>query len=67
VAGTVEQVGTAVTRFKPGDQVYGDLSNRWGGFIIFFFNHITTASPAPSQERSDEKASGECAMLCGAR
>ncbi len=31
VAGTVEAVGPGVTRFEPGDAVYGDLFERWGG------------------------------------
>ena len=33
IAGTVEAVGTGVTRFKPGDEVYGDLSG--AGFGAF--------------------------------
>lgn len=33
VAGYVEAVGARVTRFAPGDAVFGDLSaHRWGGF-----------------------------------
>ena len=31
VAGTVEAVGATVTQFKPGDEVYGDLSDRGVG------------------------------------
>ena len=32
IAGQIETVGKNVTKFKPGDNVYGDLSGRWGGF-----------------------------------
>lgn len=35
VAGTVEAVGERVTRFAPGDEVYGDLLERWGGFAEY--------------------------------
>lgn len=35
VAGTVEAVGERVTRFAPGDEVYGDLLEQWGGFAEY--------------------------------
>lgn len=35
VAGRVEAVGWKVTRFSPGDEVYGDLSGEWGGFAEY--------------------------------
>ena len=35
IAGTIESVGNGVTKFQPGDEVYGDLSGRWGGFAEY--------------------------------
>lgn len=35
VAGRIEEVGTNVKKFKPGDEVYGDLSGTWGGFAQY--------------------------------
>ena len=35
IAGTVEKVGQHVTRFHPGDEVFGDLWDSWGGFAEY--------------------------------
>ncbi len=35
IAGTVVSVGDAVTKFKSGDEVFGDLMYQWGGLANF--------------------------------
>ena len=35
IAGVVEATGKNVQQFIPGDEVYGDLSGRWGGFAEY--------------------------------
>jgi NADPH:quinone reductase-like Zn-dependent oxidoreductase len=35
VAGRVESVGQGVRRFRPNDEVYGDLSGTWGGLAEY--------------------------------
>ena len=48
IAGIVEQVGKDVTRFRPGDEVFGDLSEAWGGFAEYacISENAVAAKPA---------------------
>jgi NADPH:quinone reductase-like Zn-dependent oxidoreductase len=47
IAGTVEAIGKNVTRFKPGDEVIGDLWANWGGFAEFACASETALIPKP--------------------
>lgn len=49
IAGTVETVGRGVTRFKPGEEVFGDLWDHWGGFAEFACAHETSLQPKPAK------------------
>ena len=35
IAGRIEAVGKNVKKFQPDDEVYGDLSSKWGGFAEY--------------------------------
>jgi NADPH:quinone reductase-like Zn-dependent oxidoreductase len=49
VAGIVEGVGYKVSRFKAGDEVYGDLSHcHWGGFAEYVTADEYALFPKPS-------------------
>jgi NADPH:quinone reductase-like Zn-dependent oxidoreductase len=49
IAGIVEAVGRDVTKFKPGDEVFGDLCEcGWGGFAEYACAKEKALSPKPS-------------------
>ena len=47
IAGTVEAVGRHVKRFQPGDEVFGDLWDNWGGFAEYACANETSMEPKP--------------------
>jgi NADPH:quinone reductase-like Zn-dependent oxidoreductase len=47
VAGRIEAVGRNVRQFQPGDEVFGDLSGRWGGFAEFVCAPATSLALKP--------------------
>jgi NADPH:quinone reductase-like Zn-dependent oxidoreductase len=56
IAGTVEAVGSRVTRFQPGDEVFGDLWSNWGGFADYACMHETALEPKPANSTFEEAA-----------
>jgi NADPH:quinone reductase-like Zn-dependent oxidoreductase len=57
VAGVVEAVGAKVTRFKPGDEVFGDLSNSgWGGFAEHVCGRERSLTHKPASMSFEEAA-----------
>jgi NADPH:quinone reductase-like Zn-dependent oxidoreductase len=48
IAGIVEAVGANVTRFKPGDAVFGDIMSSMGGFAEYVCVREKTLAPIPA-------------------
>jgi NADPH:quinone reductase-like Zn-dependent oxidoreductase len=56
VSGTVEAIGKAVKRFQPGDEVFGDLWDNWGGFAEYACAQETSFELKPPQATFAEAA-----------
>jgi len=56
IAGTVEAVGRHVTRFQPGDEVFGDLWDNWGGFAEYACAHEIALELKPANSTFEEAA-----------
>jgi NADPH:quinone reductase-like Zn-dependent oxidoreductase len=56
IAGKVEAVGKQVTRFQPGDEVFGDLWNSWGGFAEYACAPETSLQLKPANATFEEAA-----------
>ena len=57
IAGTVEFVGTRVNKFQPGDKVFGDMWDNWGGFAEFICARETSLEFMPENSTFEEAAS----------
>ncbi|MGI9286667.1 MAG: NAD(P)-dependent alcohol dehydrogenase [Pseudomonadales bacterium] len=56
IAGTVEAVGRRVARFQPGDEMFGDLWDSWGGFAEYACAHETALLPKPANSTFEQAA-----------
>jgi NADPH:quinone reductase-like Zn-dependent oxidoreductase len=64
IAGVVEAVGQNVRRFHLGDEVFGDLSGRWGGFAEYVCARESELAPKPAGLTFEEAAAiPQAAML----
>ena len=64
IAGRIEAVGKNVKQFKAGDEVYGDLSGRWGGFAEYTCATEKALALKPASMSFDEAAAiPQAAML----
>lgn len=64
IAGTIEAIGANVTRFKAGDEVFGDLSGRWGGFAEYVCAPETALALKPPRMTFEQAAAiPQAAML----
>lgn len=64
IAGRIDAIGRNVKRFKPGDEVFGDLSGRWGGFAEYVCAPETAlALKPPAMTFAEAAAIPQAAML----
>lgn len=64
IAGRIETVGKNITRFKTGDDVYGDLSGQWGGFAEYVCAGEKALALKPASMSFEEAAAiPQAAML----
>ena len=64
IAGRVETVGKNVKQFHPGDEVFGDLSGRWGGMAEYVCARENALALKPTSMSFEEAAAiPQAAML----
>ena len=69
IAGVIEAVGSGVTEFSPGDEVFGDLSTSgWGGFAEYAVGRADSMAHKPDDVSFEHAAtlpqSGLLALRC---
>ena len=64
IAGRIEAVGKNIQRYRPGDEVFGDLSGRWGGFAEYVCARESALVPkSPKMTFEEAAAMPQAAML----
>lgn len=64
IAGRIEAVGKNVKQFLPGDEVFGDLSGKWGGFAEYVCaNEKSIATKPAGMTFTEAAAIPQAAML----
>jgi len=64
IAGRIEAIGKNISKFKIGDEVYGDLSGRWGGFAEYACAQEKALALKPATMSFEEAAAiPQAAML----
>ena len=64
IAGRIEAVGKGVTKFQAGDEVFGDLSGRWGGFAQYVCANENALAKKPAGMTFEQAAAiPQAAML----
>ena len=64
IAGRVEVVGRNVTQFRPGEEVFGDISEcGWGGFAEYVCAHESALAAKPANATFDEAAAAPQAAV----
>jgi len=64
ISGVVDSVGSKVIKYKVGDKVYGDLSDKWGGFAEYVCTTVDKVHIMPEGIGFEEAAAiPQAAML----
>src|SRR5919106_6270924 len=56
IAGRVEMAGRNIRRFRPGDEVFGDIMPRLGGFAEYVCARESALAPKPASMTFEEAA-----------